>query len=258
MAYDKFLRAKRIAQAIINDLGIRLPEQIELELIAIDRGVFPYEACFSGADARLVTSEFGEGGIATINSNIPEEGRKRFALAHEIGHFELHRTRSKSWSCSESDFVKLYRREDSEVEANVFAAELLMPDKIFREACVGIAPGFGSICRLADLFKTSLSSTAYRYVENGNHPCALVCIKESEIAWFCSTDDFAYRIHPVSTEISKDSAAGEFFEKGIDPPDRAEPTPSEFWIEGDGPNKLFESSIAMSRYRTVLTMLWEP
>lgn len=257
MSQGKFLLAKRTAQVIISELGIDQPDQIELELIAIDRGIFSHEETLSGADARLVTSENGKRAVVSVNSSIPEKGRKRFALAHEIGHFEMHRSKTKKWDCVESDFARIINAAQAEAEANVFAAELLMPENLFREACVGITPGFESIGSLAKTFDTSQSSTAYRYVEVGNYPCALICAKDGKIAWYSASSDFQYRLYPIGTELHKDTAPGAFFVHGEEPPSTAEPTLSDYWIEGDRPDRLFESSIAMSRYRTTLTLIWE-
>lgn len=258
MSNARILRSQRIAQSVIEELGITKPDQIELELIGICRGVMSHEVAFSGAEARLITSATKDNAIATINSRIPEEGRKRFALAHELGHFELHREEATDWNCTDSDFIRLHKNEDSEVEANVFAAELLMPEKMFHVECAGMDPSFVSIVKLAEIFRTSLSSTAFRYASIGNHPCALICTKDSELAWFNRSDDFPYKLYTIRSKVRSETGAGEFFSKGIDPPISAEETLKEFWLDGDGPDSLFESSIAIGRYNTVLTMIWEP
>lgn len=62
-------------------------------------------------------------------------GRQRFTLAHELAHLLFHRHIIASGRFQEA--IKLYRSEDSfvhiEMEANMFAAELLMPSERFRE-----------------------------------------------------------------------------------------------------------------------------
>jgi Zn-dependent peptidase ImmA (M78 family) len=69
------------------------------------------------------------------------ENRKRFTIAHEIGHFLLH-TGQEIYvgECSKSGLRVSLRNEDSskgterdEIEANVFAAELLMPLKLLHD-----------------------------------------------------------------------------------------------------------------------------
>jgi Zn-dependent peptidase ImmA (M78 family) len=68
--------------------------------------------------------------IVTVNSNEPES-RKRFTVAHEIGHLLLHADQALNIDIKP---VNLNRDQNSttgeswrEVEANYFAASLLMP-----------------------------------------------------------------------------------------------------------------------------------
>ena len=55
-----------------------------------------------------------------------EVGRRRFGIGHELGHWELHLDLSQGWLCS-SHNIHAYRGSAAEIEANVFAAALLMP-----------------------------------------------------------------------------------------------------------------------------------
>ena len=57
-------------------------------------------------------------------------GRRRFTIAHEVGHFVLHAARAQSGAntyCRGSD---LERGDSREGEANRFAAGLLMPEQL--------------------------------------------------------------------------------------------------------------------------------
>lgn len=67
-------------------------------------------------------------------------GRQRFTLAHELGHLMFHRNYILKNLDNDNKFkesIQLYRNEDNtkaiEMEANAFAAELLMPSSRFRE-----------------------------------------------------------------------------------------------------------------------------
>ena len=241
--------------------SITSPDQIELELIAVDRGVFPQEIDFRGADARLVTSKDRMRGIASINATIPEHGRKRFALAHELGHFELHRHHTPDWNCKENDFLRFRGTQVQEIEANVFAAELLMPERIFHDACCGMSPGFDNIGNLSAAFNTSISSTAFRYAEVGNHPCALLCCRAGKITWFSLSPDYCHRVHPVGTILNQNTAVWEFFNAGKRPPEKQELTLPEYWLQAgtfDSRTELFVHCLAMPRYDTIMVLLWEP
>ena len=77
-----------------------------------------------------------------------DSGRRRFAIAHEIGHFVLHpepRRRERSGAVGETG-------HGEEREADAFAAELLMPEHLVREAVREHGP---DVARLADRFAVS-------------------------------------------------------------------------------------------------------
>ena len=76
------------AKEIIKALQIRYHSEIYIRDIAMERGAYVRERSLEGSEGRLVRK--GDRGIITVNRWISEEGRKRFAIAHELGHFELH------------------------------------------------------------------------------------------------------------------------------------------------------------------------
>jgi hypothetical protein len=63
-------------------------------------------------------------------------GRLRFTVAHELGHWHLHRDRGDSHYCRPEDIGasrgELFRIRTMEAEANRFAAALLMPEAVVR------------------------------------------------------------------------------------------------------------------------------
>lgn len=116
------------------------------------------------------------GWVIAVNSSHPET-RQRFTLAHEIGHLRLHRFAAPH---ADGSFVVRFRDERSsegttleEIEANRFAAELLMPRllilKEIRKAGLDYAPvddraeDFAEITNsLARRFKVSQQAVAIR------------------------------------------------------------------------------------------------
>ena len=56
---------------------------------------------------------------------IEGSGRDRFTMAHELGHYLMHSKNQIKLARNGSDTIQYY--EDSEWQANTFAAELLMP-----------------------------------------------------------------------------------------------------------------------------------
>jgi Zn-dependent peptidase ImmA (M78 family) len=77
----------------------------------------------------------GKSAVIAVNS-AQHENRQRFTIAHEIGHFILHKRTERHF---DEDFRIDYRNaisseatQRSEIEANGFAAALLMPGDFLR------------------------------------------------------------------------------------------------------------------------------
>lgn len=68
-----------------------------------------------------------------INEN-HHPNRQRFSIAHELGHYKLHMSRDKSFFIDRSVYYRNHAahsgQNNEEIEANRFAAELLMPKKL--------------------------------------------------------------------------------------------------------------------------------
>lgn len=70
---------------------------------------------------------YGENGLAVICTNYKRPyGHQNFTLAHELGHWFLH----KGISISDDDSVLGYSSDKVEQEANEFASELLYPENL--------------------------------------------------------------------------------------------------------------------------------
>lgn len=124
-------RARELAKSILAQGRHEVP--VDIEWIAKDQGaqirLEPLEDTVSGV---LVIRD----GVATIGVNSSHaDTRRRFTIAHELGHYLLHKQLSHVFV----DAVYFRDQESSdgtmlhEIEANAFAAELLMPESILRE-----------------------------------------------------------------------------------------------------------------------------
>ena len=98
--------------------------------------------------------------------------RQRFTIAHELGHLELHREMITSKVHVDKDFPVLMRdpksatgTEKVEIEANQFAAELLMPEALIKQALESEPFDIdddGPIEELAKKFRVSKQALEYR------------------------------------------------------------------------------------------------
>ena len=91
---------------------------------------------------------YGENGISLICINYKRPiGHQNFTLAHELGHWFLH----KGQNISDND-NSIWSKDKREQEANMFAAELLYPETIFvRDYFEGIKNGFLRIDKRKEL-----------------------------------------------------------------------------------------------------------
>jgi Zn-dependent peptidase ImmA (M78 family) len=134
-------------------------------------------------DTRLLREEFNDdmsglllikGGKRAIAVNAKHHrNRQRFTIAHEIGHFVLHH---KDFEDPKNDLHwdkkwAYFRSTDSpgpkpeEVEANQFAAELLMPENLLRDAIRNEQIDLSSdidTARLAELLQVSEQALTIR------------------------------------------------------------------------------------------------
>ncbi len=146
----------------------------------MDRGVLCLEANLTGCLARLVRK--GNRGIIRTKAGIREDGRRRFAIGHELGHWFLHEKESQVFVCT-AEQMRDYKGSPTEVEANIFASELLMPTFLFRPLAADATPCLQTVSGLANTFNTSLTATGMKFVELSRHECALVLSTNGKVEW---------------------------------------------------------------------------
>lgn len=241
------------AKTIIQSLQIRNPSEINVKDIAMVRGAFVRERPLEGSEARLVRK--GSLGIITVNSRIPEEGRKRFAIAHDLGHFELH-SASQLIVCAEEDMFVWNENKSQEIEANEFASNILMPEEIFRRYITPGRPNLDTVKELSSEFRTTLTATALRYVQLSIEPCAVVVSKDAVIKWYKKSTSFNFHVK-VREKLSPSTHAFDFYD-GVNMPAQPQKAPAYAWLSGnfDEDAEIFEHSMALASYGVVISLLW--
>lgn len=244
---------------ILKEFYITNPAEVELEDLAYLRGSVVRDAAMNNCEGRLIRS--GSNGIITINSNIREPGKRRFAIAHELGHFELHEKANQfsNFVDQNQNFLEWYKISAIEREANIFAAELLMPSERFKGACEKQEPIFKNICAVAKFFKTTITSTAIRYVDLGPYPSMLIVSEGGKIKWSVHSDDFPYRFIKNGRAVERGSIAFDLF-AGNKANKSHDMVMGSIWLSDDWsvPEDLllYESSILLPSYNTVLSFIW--
>lgn len=103
-------------------------------------------------------------GIAYNGKSRPE--RQRFTIAHELGHFILHRSRQQSLNCDkQSVHTGIDTLRDIEREADEFASNLLMPGDLLRAWISSQRIDFRVLGDIAKRFQVSLEALCIRYIK---------------------------------------------------------------------------------------------
>lgn len=229
------------------------PDELDLEAVAAARGVFVVEKALDSADAWLVRQ--GRHGLIRVSTRIEEPGRKRYAVAHELGHFELHAAVTQLAACTSQDMRADYKGSAPELEANWFAAELLMPGKLFVPALGDEFPSFTAVRRLADHFGTTLTATAVRLVDVSDEECAFVVSEEGRVRWWRGSERFRDRYWiTCGAGLPEESAAGAVF-AGEEPAAGPVRVDAAAWGGQEGDDEWWEDVVVAERYGQVLSLL---
>jgi hypothetical protein len=114
-----------------------------------------------------------EWGIFYNDKARPE--RQRFTLAHELGHFVLHRNSHASFNCDkESIYTGADTLKQIEREADDFASNLLMPGDLLRQRITGKRIDFHLLGELAKEFGVSLEAMCIRLIKFTEQRAVLV------------------------------------------------------------------------------------
>lgn len=142
-----------------------------------------------GFEAALITDECKSTGAILVARQSSRQ-RRRFSIAHELGHFlirsHLPRSGEQSMCSAEhlgvNDVKEEDRRRRMEAEANRFAALLLIPPPLVRAELKAIRrPDISHVVRLARLFDVSKDAMARAYCEYCREAVAIALIRNGRV-----------------------------------------------------------------------------
>jgi IrrE N-terminal-like domain len=236
--------------------SLLLPARPDLNQLAQELRLVVVEADTESFDGALLRSQNGLSGRILVKKTMREDGRKRFTIAHEIGHFVLHRERQIS--CFPGDIARWENTaDDPERQADNFAAELLMPSPEVVKQIGDASPSFQLIISLADYFGTTLTATGRRYCEVTPYECAMVWSVDGTIRWMHPSSRFRHWIG-IGRALSEGTMARQMLD-GDHIPTGMREVPAGEWISDyrlpDGAT-IWEESRTMPFYKACLTLLW--
>lgn len=228
--------------------------------IAESLGIPVVETNTKGYEGLLLKNN--ENARIIISSNITNQGRKHFTLAHELGHYSIPSHTKNSFECI-ADFFNPFRRNPSdEVEANQFASELLLPEKLLKPILHTYKPEFESLDELSDDCGTSLTATAIKFASLTDDCCVLIATSDNKIKWFQKSPSFPYEYYiGKGKSISYGTLTASYSLEGVLKEPDTQKVHATYWFSGRGIDNaatLIESCVPMPYYGVVLTMLWFP
>ncbi len=257
------------AQQLLENCGLDEITDLEMDLFVSGLDAMLIEEELTNCDGKII---FGNTkAVIKVNSNIQFPERKRFVTAHEIGHLLMHR----NMQLPDDTFAnfniiagmeKALKNGKQELEANEFASELLMPEKLFLKEARGKKFTPLLIKQLSERFKTSLTATIFRYLQFEQlHPLCLIFIENGKVKYWKKSDDLkAWLGDYIRLAPPSDSVATEYIQKNYDfvykLEEKAQTINKSTWFnlgQFDEDTDFYEYCIPTKRHQTILSIIWE-
>src|SRR5262249_48984636 len=152
-------------------LGITAAEHVRIEAIAKRLGARIEVTRLDGAEAQLVRVA---NDVRIVVSDRIDPSQRRFAIAHELGHFLLGHPSMPPYMLRSGTPSRRTRDDerDYEAEANAFASELTMPYVLVNAWCQNSPVSLDVAWRIAHELKMSILAAAIRFTELSPERCA--------------------------------------------------------------------------------------
>ncbi|MGA8407552.1 MAG: ImmA/IrrE family metallo-endopeptidase [Candidatus Acidiferrales bacterium] len=244
------------AETLLERFGMNV--RLDLYSVASRLGLSIEERDAEGFEGALVRPIGGRIGIIVLSRSIREIGRRNFTIAHEIGHYVLPGHDTEESVCLARDVESWGSRVDRrELDANEFAAEILIPTSLLRARASSTQPGIAILSDLAEEFSASLTATARRFVEVTTHRCAIVWSTKNKIVWYAKSETFGHHVK-VGEVVDRNSLAYRCF-SGAERQAGPLLIPADSWLPEHNllaDARIFEESLFLPFYESVLSLLW--
>lgn len=245
------------AVSLLNHIGWAEPSDMSMEDIAWSCGLIVKFKEMDGSQGRILMSK--DAAIITINNAITYQPKINYIIAHEIGHAQLHRHLAL-FNDSDKTLSEWYAQGPHEREANVFAAELLMPGNLFTGKVKRKKLELTLIEEVAEYFGASKTATFLRYRDLGDFPVMIIFIEDGIIKWKSHSTDFPYKWLPLGSKLPAYTVAGDYYYRQVEEKkpakvDAIEWFPEDYACQRDGKAKLWEQCFPGTP-GSIVTCLW--
>jgi len=252
------------ADALLREKGIdQFP--VDPRQLAEDAGITVLElpAGTDGCSGMLI-HRGGAFGIM-YSTAVDSAGYQRFSIAHELGHYYLPGHPDAVLRDGQHSSMAGYVSADAyEREADQFAAELVLPERLVRPVLGRLEDGMQSVRGLAEAAIASLSASGIAYARYTRSAVAVVmstggrvefcsfsdALKDARVGWLKRGDavpatSLTSELHRAPDRIlAAESLSGE--------------TSLTHWFGSDRKLTVVEEAVGLGRYGKVLTILHVP
>lgn len=239
---------------LLRTLGVRTPEDIDIEAIAFECGATVTYQPLQGCEARILG--YRDRALIRIREDV-SRGRQRFSAAHELGHWMRDHGKGLTSLCGAKE-MSMWGAGGRHRErlANRYAAELLLPSYLFQPDVKGSEITLSVAYLLADRYQVSRTAAAIRLAELGSYPAMVVCCEKrsGRRLWWVSGPDIPDDFRPVG-DLVEGSLAYDLGAGGDHGPE-GEEVGADCWIDvPDGDRyRVCESSFVVQD--KVVSLLW--
>lgn len=250
---------RRIARLFRDVQGLRDVRCCDLEAILGEDGIelASFDAERPGCAACLVRTP-GASGIMLPGDQTG--GRRRFSIAHELGHFHIPWHTDVSGYCQESDLLASDGSSAlKEWEANDFATELLMPEHLFTADTATREVSIRSAIALADatMYDVSLMAASLRMVQTTRDAAAIVVSSNGRVSWSRKSDNFRLWLPGAGDRLQQDTMAAAAYRR-VETSDQPRPVPITAWVDSRRRTRgeLLESVYRIDSQEQIVSLLW--
>lgn len=175
---DRLAHARTAARLLLRRLGMEwtTTAPVDVEAVARGMGVRVVEAPLTGALAQLIVH--GASARILLSPHVSDPGRRRAAIAHELGHYVLrHPSATAAEIAGEAGQDRRAADPDArdhEAEADCFAGELLAPPATVDALRHAFSPEPRGCTDLAGATsRTPIHLEAPRIAERNDRACAI-------------------------------------------------------------------------------------
>jgi hypothetical protein len=263
---DLSREGRRIAQLFrqYRELGDVRACDLDAILAEDEIEVIPSREADPGYTACLMRAPAGCPGGGIFLAPGQDVGRRRFSLAHELGHFHIP-SHAKTGAdgigyCADRDMrARSGDARRQEWEANDFAAELLMPRRLYAADVERLDVSVAAVQRLAaaDMYDVSVTAAAWRLIQTTRERCAMVVSRDGAVEWIVRSDALRLPITERRQRLHPDTlAAGAF--RGEPSESHPREVPAGAWLDEPTPvqGMLLESTHQVPALGQVISLIW--